>query len=64
MLSSTRITYSVAAHKHNELLDQTAKIRELKRERREGLAAEDKTPFRRMTVARLTSQLVTRLNHG
>jgi len=63
MLSSTRVTYSVAAHKHDEYLDQTAKIRELKRERREGFVSEDKTPHRRITAARLTSQLVARLSH-
>ena len=55
---------TVAAHRHDEYLDQTAKIRELKRERREGLVTEDKTPFRKMTAARLTTHLVTRLTHG
>jgi hypothetical protein len=64
MLSSTRMTQSVAAHKHDQYLDQASKIRELKRERSEGLVPEDKTPFRRMTAARLTSQLVARLTHG
>jgi hypothetical protein len=63
MFSSTRITYSVAAHKHDEYLDQSAKIRELKRERREGLVSEDKMPHRRITAARLTSGLVARLSH-
>jgi hypothetical protein len=63
MISSTRVTYSVAAHKHDEYLDQTAKIRELKRERREGFVSEDKAAHRRMTAARLTSQLVARLSH-
>ena len=63
MISSTRVTYSVAAHKHDEYLDQSAKIRALQRERREGLVPEDKTPHRRITAARLTSKLVTRLSH-
>jgi hypothetical protein len=64
MLSSTRMTYSVAAHKHDEYLDQTAKIRELRHERREGLVPQDKTPFRKMTAARLSAGLVARLTHG
>lgn len=63
MISSTRVTYSVAAHKHDDYLDQTAKIRELKRERREGFVAQDKESQRRITAARLTSQLVARLSH-
>lgn len=59
MIGSTRMSYDVAQHRHQEHLSHAARIREIKQARRDGAMEVDRTAKRRLTAARLAGALAT-----
>ena len=57
MIGPSRMTYDVAASRHQQHLDHAARIREIQHARRDGSPQAHRPTQRRLTAARLTGVL-------